>query len=90
MLTGPAYELVTANLQPGSGADKLLIVYDTENSQFDLLVTHRALPAKSENPVKLVMKNALAALKFDFQFVESGVTDQLLCCWFENNSRNGQ
>ena len=77
------------NLQPGSGADKLLIVYDTEISQFDLLVTHKELPAKSENPVKLVMKNALAALRFDFQFVESGVSDQLLCCWFENNSSNG-
>lgn len=77
------------NLQPGSGADKLLIVYDTEISQFDLLVTHKELPAKSENPVKLVMKNAMAALRFDFQFVESGVSDQLLCCWFENNSSNG-
>ena len=76
-------------LQPGSGADKLLIVYDTEMSQFDLLVTHKTMKAKSENPVNLVMKNALAALRFDFQFVESGVNDQLLCCWFENNLSNG-
>lgn len=76
-------------LQPGSGADKLLIVYDTELSQYDLLVAHRALKAKSENPVGLLMKNALSALKFDFQCVETGVTDQLLSCWLENVSVNG-
>lgn len=76
-------------LQPGSAADKLLIVYDTEITQYDLLVAHKSMPAKRENPVRLVMKNALSALSFDFQFVESGVSDQLLCCWFENKVENG-
>lgn len=75
-------------LQPGSGADKLLIVYDTELFQYDLLVAHKALRSKSENPVNLVMKNALAALKFDFQFVEGGATDQLIACWLENKAEN--
>ena len=45
-------------LQPGSGADKMLVVYDTEISQYDLLVAHKAMLAKSENPVQLVMNNA--------------------------------
>jgi hypothetical protein len=76
-------------LQPGSGADKLLVVYDTEISQYDLLVAHRTLRAKSENPVNLLMKNALSALRFDFQFVESGVSDELICCWLENKTDNG-
>lgn len=76
-------------LQPGSGADKMLVVYDTEISQYDLLVAHKAMLAKSENPVQLVMKNALSALSFDFQFVENGVSDELLCCWLENKTDNG-
>ena len=76
-------------LQPGSGADKLLVVYDTEITQYDLLVAHRSLRSKSENPINLVLKNALSALRFDFQFVEQGVTDELLCCWMENKTDNG-
>ena len=76
-------------LQPGSGANKLLVVYDTEVSQYDLLVAHKAMRAKSENPVNLLLKNALSALRFDFQCVEPGVTDQLLSCWLENVSANG-
>ena len=76
-------------LQPGSGADKLLAVYDTEISQYDLLVAHRQLGAKEENPIKLNMQHALAALKFDFKFVEEGVTDKLLACWIENHRTDG-
>ena len=76
-------------LQPGSGSNKLLVVYDTETAQYDLLVAHKAMRSKSENPVNLLMKNALSALKFDFQFVESGVTDELICCWLENRTDNG-
>ena len=76
-------------LQPGSGANKLLVVYDSEVSQYDLLVAHKTMRAKSENPVGLLMKNALSALRFDFQCVEPGVTDQLLSCWLENVSANG-
>ena len=76
-------------LQPGSGANKLLVVYDTEISQYDLLVAHKSMRAKSENPVNLLMKNALSALRFDFQFVESGVSDDLICCWLENKTDNG-
>ena len=76
-------------LQPGSDAEKLLIVYDTQVSQFDLLVAHRTLRAKSENPVNLPLKNALAALGFDFQFVDDQVTDRLLSCWLENQSDGG-
>ncbi len=76
-------------LQPGSSADKIITVYDTEVSQYDLLVAHRELPSKSENPVKLNMLHALAALKFDFKFVEEGVTDNLLACWLENGIDDG-
>lgn len=76
-------------LQPGSGADKLLVVYDTEISQYDFLVAHRQLGAKEENPIKLDMQHALAALKFDFQFVEEGVSDKLICCWIENHRADG-
>lgn len=76
-------------LQPGSGAEKLLVVYDTQVSQYDLLVTHKEIRTREERPVKLVMKNALAALRFDFQFVESGVTDKLISCWLENTVDNG-
>ena len=76
-------------LQPGSGANKLLVVYDTEVSQYDLLVAHKAMRSKSENPVNLILNNALAALQFDFRCVEQGVTDQLLSCWLENVSANG-
>ena len=76
-------------LQPGSDAEKLLIVYDTQVSQFNLLVAHRTLRAKSENPVNLPLKNALAALGFDFQFVDDQVTDRLLSCWLENQSDGG-
>lgn len=77
------------SLQPGSDADNLFIVYDTEVSQFDLLVAHKALKAKEENPVNLILKNALAALRFDFQFVDDQVTDHLLSCWLENMTDDG-
>lgn len=76
-------------LQPGSGAEKLLAVYDTEISQYDLLVAHRQLKSKEENPVKLDMLHALSALKFDFQFVDDDVTDHLLACWLENHRSDG-
>lgn len=76
-------------LQPGSGAEQLLIVYDTQLAQYDLLVAHKELRSKEENPVRLVMKNALSALRFDFQCVESGVSDRLISCWLENTVDNG-
>lgn len=76
-------------LQPGSGADRLLAVYDTEVSQYDLLVAHRQLGSKEENPVKLNMLHGLAALKFDFRFVDEDVTDHLLACWLENHDPDG-
>lgn len=74
-------------LQPGSGAEQLLVVYDTQVSQYDFLVSHKKLKSRSENPVKLIMKNALSALKFDFQFVNEGVTDNLVACWLENTDK---
>lgn len=76
-------------LQPGSNADELLTVYDTQQAQFDLMVAHKAMRSQSENPVKLEMRHALAALKFDFRFVEGGVTDNLICCWMENTGSDG-
>lgn len=76
-------------LQPGSGAGRILAVYDSEVSQYDFMVAHRSLRSKSENPVSLRMQHALAALKFDFQFVDAGVTDKLLSCWLENSVSNG-
>ena len=77
------------NLQPGSDADKLLIVYDTEVSQYDLMVEHRQLRAYKENPVNLIMKHALAALKFDFQLMDEDVVDYLHSCWLENHREDG-
>ncbi len=76
-------------LQPGSDSDRILATYDTENEQFDMLVAHKKLMAGEENPVKLIMKHALAAVKFDFQFSSEGVTDNLIACWLENTTSNG-
>lgn len=76
-------------LQAGSGADRLLAVYDTERSQYDFLVAHRQIRAREENPVNLNMEHTLAALKFDFQFVEDGINDDLISCWLENHGANG-
>lgn len=76
-------------LQPGSDAEKLLIVYDTQVEQYDLLVSHKSIKAKEENPVNLLFKNALSALKFDFQFVDAKVSDQLIACWLENQTDDG-
>lgn len=76
------------DIQPGSGADRILSVYDSEVSQYDMMVARRKIAAKSENPVKLDLKHTLAALKFDFQFVDAGVKDNLLACWLEND-KNG-
>lgn len=76
-------------LQPGSGADKILAVYDTQVSQYDLMVAQRTLDSQSENPINLFMQHALAALKFDFQFVDDHVSDNLLMCWMENHDENG-
>lgn len=76
-------------LQPGSDADKLLIVYDTQISQFNILVAHKVLKAKAENPVSLILKNALSAIGFDFQFVDDQVTDRLISCWLENQTDDG-
>lgn len=73
-------------LQPGSGVDGILVVYDSQNSQYDLMVSHRKLSSRAENPVNLDMKHALSALKFDFRFVSDGITDNLLSCWLENNT----
>lgn len=76
-------------LQPGSDSDRILATYDTENEQFDMLVAHKKINAGEENPVKLIMKHALAAVKFDFQFSSEGVTDNLIACWLENTTSNG-
>lgn len=76
-------------LQPGSDVDRFLVVYDTQVSQFDMMVASRTLKAGAENPVKLVFGHALSAIKFDFQFVEDGVKDKLTACWLENAGSGG-
>lgn len=76
-------------LQPGSGVDRFLVVYDTQVSQFDMMVASRSLKSASENPVKLQFCHTLAALRFDFQFVEEGITDKLTACWLENATSDG-
>lgn len=76
-------------LQPGSNSNKLLIVYDTQASQFDMMVAARELESGEENPVKLIFKHTLSAIKFDFQFTESGITDKLTACWLENTASDG-
>lgn len=76
-------------LQPGSDAGKFLVVYDTQVSQFDMMVASRSLKSGEENPVKLIFTHALAAVRFDFQFIETGVSDRLTACWLENVGTGG-
>lgn len=76
-------------LLPGSDMKRFLIVYDTQTAQFDMMVASRELRAGSENPVKLLFSHALSAMRFDFRFVEEGVTDQLTACWLENAEPEG-
>lgn len=76
-------------LQPGSNAERFLIVYDTQKSQFDMMVASRALRSGSENPVKLEFHHSLAAIRFDFQFIENGIHDRLTACWLENATSDG-
>mgnify|MGYP003291310204 CR=1 FL=1 len=77
------------NLQPGSGSNRILTVYDSQVSQYDFLVAHKEMTAGSENPVRLLFRHALAAIKFNFQFINEGVTDRLTACWLENVQPNG-
>lgn len=83
------YPKSQVTLEPGSGTSQLLSVYDTQKSQFDLMVAYKRLVSKGENPVTLPFKHALAALKFNFLFKDSDVTDQLEACWLENTQENG-
>ena len=76
-------------LQPGSGPDQLLVVYDSQTEQYDLMVAHRKLMSGAEYPVNLKLEHALAALKVDFRFVSDGASDNLTAFWFENASENG-
>ena len=78
-----------ADLHPSSGAEQLLVMYDAAKEQYDLLVAHKALPARGENPVVLQLEHPLAALKFDFILEDEGVEDRLLECWLENLSGRG-
>lgn len=78
-----------ADLQPGSGPDKLLVVYDTQMTQYDLLVASRNIKSRVENPVNLIFQHTLAALAFDFQFTVNGIKDALTACWLENTQENG-
>ena len=72
------------DLHPSSDAKKLLIMYDASKQQYDLLVAHKGIKARAENPVVLQMDHPLAALKFDLTIVESAAEDYLVCCWLEN------
>lgn len=76
-------------LQPGSGADKFIVVYDTQVSQYDLMVASKSLKSGEENPVQLLFRHTLAALSFDYQFTSDGVSDKLTSCWLENQETNG-
>lgn len=76
-------------LEPGSGSHNLLAVYDSQLSQYDLLVASKSLPARSENPVLLQFEHALAAIRFTFKFADEDVTDNLTACWLENVKEEG-
>ena len=76
-------------LQPGSGAARFLIVYDTQVSQYDMMVASRSIKSKEENPVQLLFRHTLAAVSFDFQFTSAGVSDKLTACWLENMNPDG-
>lgn len=77
------------DLHPSSGAEKLMVVYDAAQEQYDLLVAHKRIMAREENPVVLLMEHPLAALRFDFTIVETGGEDRLLSCWLENCTQEG-
>lgn len=76
-------------LEPASNSDSLLSVYDTQASQFDLMVASKSMVSRGENPVVLLFNHALAALKFNFKISSSGVTDNLTACWLENVEPEG-
>lgn len=76
-------------LEPGSSSSKLLAVYDSQISQYDFMVAEKVLNSKEENPVNLIFKHSLAALKFNFKFKSEDISDHLTSCWIENIAENG-
>ena len=83
------YPKSKVTLQPGSDANQLLTVYNTEQSQYDLLAAYKELETNAENPVKLIFNHALSALKFNLEFEEEGASDELLSFWIENKKTDG-
>lgn len=75
--------------EPGSDSERLLAVYDSQVSQYDLMVAGKTLYSKAENPVILLFRHTLAALKFNFRFKDEGITDYLTACWLENTGNDG-
>ena len=76
-------------LHPSSDAESLMVMYDAAYEQYDLLVAHKSIPSRKENPVVLQMVHPLSALRFDFTIMEEGGEDRLLACWLENFSQEG-
>lgn len=76
-------------LEPGSNSELLLTVYDSQSSQFDLMTTGKTTDSTGENPVPLIFRHTLAALKFNFKFKSEGITDNLTELWLENIAENG-
>ena len=60
------------SLQPGSNAHKFFVIYDTQVSQYDMMVASKSMKAAAENPVQLLFQHTLAALSFDYQFTSEG------------------
>lgn len=76
-------------LQPGSNASRFLIVYDTQQSQYDMMVASKRMKAATENPVKLLFYHTLAAIRFNYRFTDSGIKDKMTACWLENIEADG-
>ena len=66
-----------------------MIMYDAAYEQYDLLVAHKSIPSRKENPVVLQMEHPLSALRFDFTIMEESANDRLVGCWLENVTQEG-
>lgn len=80
------------NIVSSSNATTFVFEWNSIQSQTDLLVAYKEIDTQNWNlndPVPLDMRHALAALKFNFRFVDGYYTeDRLTGCWLENSEED--
>lgn len=80
------------NIVSSSNATTFVFEWNSIQSQTDLLVAYKEIDTRNwklSDPVPLDMRHALAALKFNFCFVDGYYTeDRLTGCWLENSEED--